>query len=136
LAFFIIMVLMISLMPLSLLLGGSLDMGQFGACLLGLCLVLASFTAIGLFLSSLTAYPTVAGVSTFGVLLLLWIIDWAGSTGGDGVSGLFAYVSIMRHFQPLLKGVFNSADIIYYVLLSILFLILTVWRLDLDRLQS
>jgi hypothetical protein len=34
----------------------------------------------------------------------------------------------------LLKGIFDSADLVYYALLTALFLILTVWRLDAERL--
>ncbi len=132
LGFFLIMVMLIALMPLSLLVGGNLDLGQFTASLLGLVLLLAAFAAVGLFLSSLTAHPTVAGISSFGALLLLWILDWAGES--EEVSGLFSYLSLFKHYQALSKGIFNSADVIYYLLLTGLFLGLTLWRLDADRL--
>ncbi|MEE9286946.1 MAG: ABC transporter permease subunit, partial [Gammaproteobacteria bacterium] len=55
LGFFLIMIAMITLMPLSLLLGGYLDIGQFLAGLLGLTLLVATFCAVGLFMSTLTA---------------------------------------------------------------------------------
>ena len=122
-------------MPLSLLLGGNLDMGQFGCGVLGLCLVLAAFAAVGLFLSSLTSYPTVAGISTFGVLLLLWIIDWAAGSMGNATGGLFTYLSMVNHYQALLKGIFSSEDVCYYLLVIVTFVLLTIWRLDSDRLQ-
>lgn len=131
--FFLILAALITLMPLSLLVGASLDLGQFAAGLLGLILLLAAFAAIGLFLSSLTAHPTVAGISSFGILLLLWIIDWAGES--EGMSGLFAYLSLFNHYQALSKGIFNSTDVIYYLLLTGLFLGLTLWRIDAERLQ-
>jgi ABC-2 type transport system permease protein len=131
-AFFLIMLALVALMPLALLLGGGLDFGQLGAGFLGLSLLIAAFVAIGLFLSALTDHPTVAGVSTFGTLLLLWIIDWAGESGEAG--GVLSYLSLMSHYEPLLKGVFDSADLVYYGLLTALFLTLTVWRLDADRL--
>ncbi|MGH8514949.1 MAG: ABC transporter permease, partial [Gammaproteobacteria bacterium] len=110
-----------------------LDLGQFAAGFLGLGLLLAAFVAVGLFLSSVTDHPTVAGIASFGALLLLWIIEWPG--GSEEGTGLFAYLSMVRHFQSLLKGVFNSVDVFYYLLLIAVFLILTVWRLDADRLQ-
>lgn len=135
LAFFAIMALLLALMPLSLLVGGPLDLGLLAAGLLGLGLLLGSFTAIGLFLSSLTHQATVAAVGSFGVLLLLWIIDWAGSSGIlDKGSELFSYLSLLRHYQALLEGQFNSSDVIYYLLIIITFLILTIRRLDADRL--
>ena len=134
-AFLLIMVAMIVLMPLSLLLGGSLDMGMLLAGVLGLVLLLGSFAAVGLFMSTLTDQPTIAAVSSFGVLLLLWIIDWAGSNNVGEASELFAYLSLLRHFESLLKGVFDSADVIYYLLFVVLFLGLSIRRLDADRLQ-
>ena len=130
--FFMLMLLLVALMPLALLLGGPLDFGQLGAGFLGLGLLIAAFVAIGLFLSVLTDHPTVAGVSTFGALLLLWIVDWAGESGE--ASGVLRYLSLLSHYEPLLKGIFDSADLVYYALLTALFLILTVWRLDAERL--
>ncbi|ADE13741.1 ABC transporter, permease protein, putative [Nitrosococcus halophilus Nc 4] len=135
LAFFAIMTLLLTLMPLSLLIGGTLDLGLLAAGLLGLGLLLASFTAIGLFLSCLTQQATLAAVGSFGVLLLLWIIDWAGSSGllAKG-SEVLNYLSLLQHYQALLKGQFNSSDIIYYLLIIITFLTLSIRRLDADRL--
>ncbi len=138
--FLLLMLLMILMMPLALLLGGTLDFGVLAAASLGLFLLLASFAALGLFMSSLTAQPTIAAVSTFGVLLLLWILDWAGSNAGSGTGSgqgndVLAYLSILRHYEALLKGVFNSADLIYYLLFIAMFLVLTVRRLDAERTQ-
>ena len=74
LGFFLVLLIMLALMPLSLLVGTDLDMGKLAAGLLGLALLLATFAAIGLYMSSLTEQPVVAAVTTFGLLLLLWII--------------------------------------------------------------
>ncbi|MEA2094786.1 MAG: ABC transporter permease subunit [Pseudomonadota bacterium] len=134
LAFFLILLGLLALMPLSLLLGTSLDLGKLAAGLLGLSLLLAAFSAIGLFMSSLTEQPTVAAISTFGLLLLLWIIDWAGNSGNE-TSGLFAYLSMLRHYETLLNGLFNSTDVAYYLLLTVMFLGLSIRRMDADRLQ-
>ncbi len=134
LGFFMIMLAMVALMPLSLLAGTELDVGKLSAGLLGLGLQLAAFSAAGLFMSSLTEQPTVAAVSTFGLLLLLWIIDWAGNSGVE-VSGLLHYLSLLRHYESLLRGLFNSTDLIYYLLFIVTFLGLAIRRLDMDRLS-
>jgi len=42
---------------------------------------------------------------------------------------------MLRHFEAFTKGVFNSSDFIYYILFISLFLILSIRRLDSDRLQ-
>ena len=80
LGFFLVLLAMIALMPLSLLAGTELDLGKLAAGLLGLTLLLAAFSAIGLYMSAHTDQPTIAAISTFGLLLLLWIIDWAGNS--------------------------------------------------------
>jgi ABC-2 type transport system permease protein len=128
---------LLALMPLSLLAGASLDLGMLLAGLLGLGLLLAAFAAVGLFMSSLTAQPVVAAISTFGVLLLLWIIDWAGNASGgqQQIGSLLGYLSLLRHYEALLKGVFNSSDLVYYLLFIGSFLVLTIRRLDAYRLQ-
>ncbi len=134
LSFVLILIGMLALMPLSLLAGTDLDLGKLAAGLLGLTLVVSAFTAIGIFMSSLTEQPTVAAISTFGLLLLLWILDWAGSTGAPS-SGLLGYLSVLHHYEPLLKGLFSSVDVIYYLLVITLFLVFSIRRLDADRLQ-
>ena len=133
LAFFLILIGMLAIMPLSLLAGTDLDLGKLAAGLLGLTLVVAAFAAIGLFMSALTEQPTVAAVTTFGLLLLLWILDWAGNSGLD-TSNLLAYLSMLRHYEPLLKGLFNSTDVVYYLLVTTLFLGFSIRRLDATRL--
>jgi ABC-2 type transport system permease protein len=134
LSFFLILLCLLALMPLSLLAGTELDLGKLAAGLLGLTLLLAAFAATGLFMSALTEQPTIAAISTFGLLLLLWIIDWAGNSDNQG-SGLFAYLSMLRHYETLLKGQFNSTDVVYYLLVITLFLGLSIRRLDSDRLS-
>ena len=134
--FLLLMLVLIILMPLSLLAGGVLDFGVLASSSLGLLLLLSSFTALGLYISSLTAQPTIAAVGSFGALLLLWILDWRGSDSSTTGDDLMAYLSLVRHYDSLLKGVFNSADIIYYLLFILTFLILAIRRLDADRLQS
>ncbi len=133
-AFVLLMLALVAVMPLSLLAGGEIDMGLWASGLLGLVLLLASFCSIGLYVSTLTTQPTVAAVATFGLLLLLWVLNLAGSTGNEG-GGVLSYLSLLSHYQPLLKGIFSSADIIYYLLLISSCLVLSVRRLDADRLQ-
>jgi len=133
--FLILMVIMIALMPLSLLVGGKLDAGLFISSLIGLTLLLAGFAAVGLFMSTLTQYPAVAAVSTFGTLLLFWILDWSGQ-GITGNGSLLAYLSLFNHYKPFLNGIFDSADAIYHLLFITTFLVLSIRRLDADRLGA
>lgn len=129
--FFLVSLLM--LMPLSLYMGTALDTGKLVSIYLSMLLLLSSFAAIGLYLSSLTDNQTIAAVSTFGALLMLWIIDWVGETAGGG-QNVAAYLSILRHHQSMLEGVFNFSDLAYYLILITTFLVLTIRQLDRDRL--
>ena len=52
--------------------------------------------------STLTQYPGVAAISTFGVLLLFWLLDWSGKE-----DNLLAYLSLLNHYEPFLRGVFD-----------------------------
>ena len=133
-SFFGIVVLVIMLTPLSLLAGGTLDYGLLASGFLGLLLLIASFAAAGLFMSTLTAHPAVAAVSTFGLLLLLWNLDWAGTGAAEGVRSLFSYLAVTSHFNALLQGVVDSADVIYSLLVVATFLVLAIRRLDAMRL--
>ncbi len=132
LGFAYLMLALIGAMPLSLLIGGSIDLGLWAAGLLALALVLAGFCSIGLYLSTLTAQPAVAAVGTFGLLLLLWVLDI--TSGQAGSPGVLHYLSLSAHYQPLLRGLVDSADIAYFLLLTLTFLVLSIRRLDAERL--
>jgi ABC-2 type transport system permease protein len=86
-------------------------------------------------MSSLTEQPVVAAISTFGLLLLLWIIDWSGNSK-EQVASLFAYLSLQTHLTSFLKGLFSTTDVAYYLLLTTLFLVLGIRRLDQQRLTG
>lgn len=127
------MLLLIALMPLSLLWGTPLDLGTLAAGLLALLLTLAAYGALGLFLSSLTRLPAVAAISSYGLLLLLWIINLAG-VGSD--ANLFQHLALSDHFHRMLTGLVSSADICYFVLLIGACIALTIHRLDRIRSQG
>ncbi len=131
--FVLILVSMLMLMPLSLYLGTSPDSGKLLSIYIGMLLLLSAFAAIGLYLSSLTENQTIAAVSTFGILLMLWIIDWIGASLENGHS-LLAYLSILQHHQAMLEGIFQTSDIAYYLLLIAGSLVLTIRQLDRERL--
>ncbi|HEY5703423.1 MAG TPA: ABC transporter permease subunit [Gammaproteobacteria bacterium] len=136
LAFFVIMLALITLMPLSLLLGTPIDLLQTASGLLGLFLLTASFAAIGVFVSTLSAQPAAAAIMTFGILFMLWIINMAANTGNETTRLVFEYLSLLNHYNNLIVGVFNSADVFYYLIVCLTFIGLSIWRLDMDRLPA
>ena len=124
---------MIMIMPFSLLIGGSLDFGLLLSAVFGLVLLLASFTAIGLFMSTMTRSPTLAAMGSFGALFLLWMFALSADMFGDNV---LSYLSIINHYVPFLEGVMNTRDILYYLTVATVFLVFSIRRLNMDRLGA
>lgn len=128
LALLLSLVVLVGLLPLSLAAGATLDYGKLLAGLLGLSLLAASAAAAGLYISTLTTQPVVAATVTLGLLLALEVVDAAGH--------LFRYLSLLRHYDALLLGLVNSADIAYYLLFATAFLGLAIRRLGDMRLRD
>ena len=119
--------LLVALLPLSLLLGTRPDIGTLAAGLLAIALASAAYAAVGIWTSSLTQQPAVAALSSYTLLLLLWIINLTG--GGDANSPL-QQLSLSSHFQRMLSGLVTSGDIAYFLLLILTGLVLCVYRLE------
>ncbi|MBI2382717.1 MAG: ABC transporter permease subunit [Gammaproteobacteria bacterium] len=130
--FMLALLALLAAMPLSLLPGTDLDLGRIGAGLLGVFLIMLAFGAAGLFVSSLTREPTIAAVGSFGLLLLVWLIQIL-SYQDIPFAEVFGYLSLIGHYEDLRRGLFDSSDVVYYLLFTALFLWLTVQRLDLER---
>jgi len=92
---------------------------------LGLFLMGAAFIAAGIFFSSLTENQIVAAASTFGVLLLFWILNWAASSAGGAWKDILNYTAFFQHFDNMTQGILDTTDIVYYLSLSFLGLFLT-----------
>lgn len=131
--FLTIMIALLGAMMSSLNLWSDIDFGFIASNVLGLWLLVASFSALGVYVSSLTQQPVVAGIITFVALFALLVLDYFFA--GDPNSPM-AYLSLMRHFEPFSRGLLDTADLAYFLLFIITFLTLTVRRLDADRLRG
>ena len=101
---------------------------------LGLFLMGASFISIGLLISSATKNQVVAGMVTFAVLLLFWVIRWLGDpAGGTTTSQVLAYLSVLDHFDDFSKGVIDTSHLTYYASFIIFGLFLTAKSVDSER---
>ncbi|MBF0128012.1 MAG: ABC transporter permease subunit [Magnetococcales bacterium] len=136
LIFLAITVALLALIPLTLLPYGNPDTGQFLTGVLGLFLTAAAFGAVGLAASSATDNPNVAAVTSFGVLLMLWIASWMGNASGGVLDKVLAYFSLMNHYQNFLMGLISSADLLYFILLSSVGLLFARQRLMAERIQG
>ena len=101
---------------------------------LGLLLMGASFISVGLLISSATKNQVVAGMITFAVLLLFWVISWLGdpSSGSTG-SAVLAYLSVLDHFDDFSKGVIDTSHLTYYFSFIAFGLFLTAKSIDSEQ---
>ena len=132
LGFIGVVILLMALMPLALNWSTDLDWGRIVAGLLGLFLLMMAFGAAGLFVSTLTREPTIAAVAGFGLLLVVWLVQVLAYQDIP-FAEVFAYISLIGHYDSLRRGVFDTADVVYYLLFAGLFLWLAVQRLDMER---
>jgi len=103
---------------------------------LGLLLQAGGLLAVGTFISSLTKNQIIAGAATFGVCLLLWVIEWPTSFETATWARVLSYLSVVTHFESFGKGVLDTKDAIYYVTLIFFGLFLTSRSMESLRWRS
>ena len=84
--------------------------GYLGLLLLGGC-----FMALGILLSTLTRNQLVAGMLTFGLFLMLWVIDWVSDYSTGVVGQVASYLALTTHLENYAKGVIDLRDTVYYL---------------------
>jgi ABC-2 type transport system permease protein len=103
------------------------------AAYLGLLLMGGAFLSLGLLISSTTNNQIVAGIVSFVVFLLLWIIGWFAESAGPTVGDITRYLSITEHFDDFSKGIIDTKHVIYYLSLITFGLFLTSKSVDSER---
>lgn len=99
--------------------------GYLGLLLQGGCLL-----AIGTFISNTTRSQIVAGVATFAVCLLLWVLDWVSTLETAAWAKVVSYMSVLNHFEPFSKGIIDSKDVIFYLSMIFIGLFLTARSME------
>ena len=84
--------------------------GYAGVYLLG-----ASFMAVGILASSLTANMVIAAMITFAISLLIWLAPSAGQMFGGAANDVLTYLSVINHQENLGRGVIDTTALIFYV---------------------
>jgi len=103
---------------------------------LGLLLQAGGLLAVGTFISTLTRNQIIAGAATFGVCLLLWVMEWVAGYETAAWAKVLAYLSVITHFESFAKGVLDSKDALYYASLIFLGLFLTSRSMESLRWRS
>lgn len=128
--FLSLVVALVVALSLSLLAGGTLDFGLLFSNIMGLLLLAACFSSLGLYVSCISAHPATAGAGALGLLLGLWVLDSAGLDENSLANDL----SLLAHFENFNRGMIDTFDLAYFALFILVFLMLAIRRLESERL--
>ncbi|MDO6429389.1 Gldg family protein [Flavitalea sp. BT771] len=108
------------------------DAGMLLTGLLGMYLLLCTYAAIGLFMSSLTSYQVVAALCT---LVVLAALSYVGQIWQDidFVRDLTYFLSISGRADTMLAGLITTKDVFYFVAIITMFLSFCIYKLQSDR---
>ena len=108
---------------------GNIDMGRTIGSYFGLLFLVATYTAIGIFTSTLSENQIVA----FLISVLLCFLFYYGFEGISNYVKVFengiSRLGMEYHYKSMSQGVIDSRDILYFLSVSFLFLSLTVFKL-------
>lgn len=130
--FFFIMIALLAALSISLLVGGTLDLGLLLTNVLGLLLIAACFVSLGLYVSSLTVHPAIAAAGALGLLLGLWVIDIVASD----VDSIARNISLLKHYEHFNRGMIDTFSLAYFILFIVTFLVLTIHHMNGERLRG
>ncbi len=114
--------------PLTLLPLGEFATGQIWGQYIGSFLLAALGIAVGLCVSALSSNQISAFLFSV-VLLLIFTLMWQFTmflSLPDAVASLLQYISLQTHFQSFAKGVIDTRDVTFYLVLTALFLYLNM----------
>ena len=103
---------------------------------LGLLLQAGALLAVGTFISTLTRNQIIAGAATFGVCLLLWVLEWVSGFETATWARVLAYFSVIAHFESFAKGLIDTKDVVFYLSMTLLALFFTARSMESMRWRS
>ncbi|MBW6515991.1 MAG: ABC transporter permease [Candidatus Cloacimonetes bacterium] len=111
-------------------LGSNIDYGAIFCGYLGLILIGAVYSSIGIFASTLTNNQIVAFIVSFLFIFFFVIIEFILIFLPGSLVEIFQYLSIGYHFSNISRGVIDSRNIIYFLSLIVFFLRLAVISME------
>ena len=119
-------------LPITVSILGDLDWGPVFGGYLAALLMAAAYVAVGLFVSSRTDNQIVALIVTVLLCGALYMVGTQGITSlvGDSVGDILRAIGTGSRFESIERGVIDLRDLIYYLSLTVLFLMLNVLSLD------
>ncbi|MCC5614586.1 ABC transporter permease [Nostoc sp. CHAB 5836] len=101
----------------------------------GLILLAAAILSVGMFISSLTDSTILSAVLTFAVILLLLLIDLIAKIVPGPVGEALSYLSLLKHYNTLIQGIFDTSTLILFASYIFLGIFLTAQSIDALRFQ-
>ncbi len=131
LAALVLLLIMAALtLPLPLLLSrfGDFDWGEILSQYIGVVVLGAAGIAVGLFISSLVTNQISSFLISLFVLLVLTLISRVNQivTLPPWAAGIFNFVSLGYHFNNFQRGLIDTRDLFYYLVVAGLFLYLNI----------
>lgn len=110
---------------------GNLDWGLIYGSYFGLFFLAMSYTAIGIFTSTITENQIVAFIIALFVCFMLYYgFESVSTLFTDGEMAQFVIsLGMKSHFEGISRGVLDSRDLVYFFTLSILFLFFAIVQL-------
>jgi ABC-2 type transport system permease protein len=104
------------------------DYGLVFGPAIGFFLLIGAYTAIGMFMSSLTIYQIVSALATF---LTFYVLSAIGKLWQeyDLVRDLTYFLSIRGRTEKMVRGLITTSDVMYYLLIIFMFVSFTMFRL-------
>ncbi len=111
-----------------------IDWGIVLSFCLGIYILSCTYSAITLFMSSLTRYQIVSAILA---IALIYGFNYLGEmdTSIPLLSEVLPWLSIASHAQNILTGYFISVDFLYFLAIIFLFLFATIIKMKMDRLS-
>ncbi|HHZ89240.1 TPA: ABC transporter permease [Candidatus Poribacteria bacterium] len=104
---------------------GKVDIGQIISAYTGMVLLGATFLSFGLMISSMTRNQIVSALTSFGILLVFWIIGSFADRAGS-LSRFFKYLSLIEHLNDFTRGVIVVKDVVYYLSFTFICVFFTI----------
>ncbi|MBD1848730.1 ABC transporter permease [Leptolyngbya sp. FACHB-711] len=105
-------------------------LGHFALILMG-----AAILSLGMFISSLTDSTILAAILTFGLILLLWVVDLVANAIGGPVGNALGHLSLVKNYTNLTQGIVDSSSLIVFLSYIVLGLFLTAQSIEAFRFQ-
>jgi len=121
----LIMLVLTLLFPILIAAFGDIDMGKIASGYFGLILLASTFLSLGLLISSMSKNQIVAALTSFGILLALWIIGFLSNFAGQ-LGEFLAYFSLNEHSQGFARGVVGVKHVVYFLSFTTVCLFATV----------